>query len=222
LSTWSIAFISLFAANSAVHLYSCYPTPKRVLRPVTKSFLMPTLIVCYCLLANNFILWVPLALFFSFLGDVFLIFKTKKRAFFLAGIGSFGLAHVAYIIANLSLVPRSAPLATTIAALAYAVVFGLLFMKSVYRYLPKNMKVAASFYSLLIISDSFFALRSLITVFSVPTLIVFIGSLLFIFSDYTLSMQYFKKVTKIGNFSVMFTYILAQACLAFGFALFKF
>lgn len=84
------------------------------------------------------------------------------------------------------------------------------------------MKVAASFYSLLIISDSFFALRSLITVFSVPTLIVFIGSLLFIFSDYTLSMQYFKKVTKIGNFSVMFTYILAQACLAFGFALFKF
>lgn len=91
MSTWSIAFISLFAANSAVHLYSCYPTPKRVLRPVTKSCLMPTLIVCYCLLANNFILWVPLALFFSFLGDVFLIFKTKRERSFLRALAPLGL-----------------------------------------------------------------------------------------------------------------------------------
>jgi uncharacterized membrane protein YhhN len=39
-----------------------------------------------------------IALFFSWLGDVFLMFVFKHELFFLAGLGSFLVAHIIYII----------------------------------------------------------------------------------------------------------------------------
>jgi uncharacterized membrane protein YhhN len=48
--------------------------------------------------------FVNAALFFSLLGDVFLIFSDEQPLFFLLGLGSFLLAHLVYIFLNLNLV----------------------------------------------------------------------------------------------------------------------
>lgn len=67
-------------------------------RFITKSFLMPMMLVIYLVEAKqrNIKLdkWFAIGLVFSFLGDFFLLLKTG----FIIGLGCFLLAHVFYIV----------------------------------------------------------------------------------------------------------------------------
>jgi uncharacterized membrane protein YhhN len=48
-------------------------------------------------IANKLRMWILLALFFSWAGDVLLIFESKDKLYFLLGLSAFLLAHIFYI-----------------------------------------------------------------------------------------------------------------------------
>ena len=92
-------------------------------------------------LATSFGKLILLGLLLSWLGDVFLI--SKRQLFFMAGLGSFLLAHVAYSGAFLSQPQAIMPLA--LAALAM-VVFAAIILRWLWPHLPHKFRPAVVAY----------------------------------------------------------------------------
>ncbi len=68
-----------------------------VLTFVFKPLLMPTLLTFYYFQTLNKEKSILLALFFSFLGDTFLLFTQQSEIYFLLGLGSFLVTQSAYV-----------------------------------------------------------------------------------------------------------------------------
>lgn len=67
---------------------------------ICKPLLMPALAIYIVVSSNNYtkhFYWVLMALFFSWLGDVFLLFEKQYELFFIAGLLAFLIAHLFYI-----------------------------------------------------------------------------------------------------------------------------
>ena len=76
------------------------------IRMITKPLLMPALAFFFIKSAPQTVLsrYVLAALLFSFLGDVLLMFTGENSLFFTLGLASFLLAHLVYIVINISAV----------------------------------------------------------------------------------------------------------------------
>ena len=99
-------FLGAFAAFSAVHLYASWKCDK-ILRAVTKVFLLPTLLGWYLTTVQTPLDIVIAAVATSWLGDVLLIFGTVG---FAVGGFSFFISHLCFAAAycmhvDFSLVP---------------------------------------------------------------------------------------------------------------------
>lgn len=168
------------------------------LRFFTKILLLPLLILIYVTeskteklqLNKTFIA----GLIFSFLGDFFLLFKWG----FLAGLGSFLLAHVLYIFCFVKLSIRKHWPLFAVALLLYA--SGLIFY--LFPYL-NEMKFPVIIYGLVISTMLYFAART-----SNQHLIL--GAVLFVISDTLLSFNLFVQETVVLSVLVMITYVAAQ------------
>ncbi|UOE40783.1 lysoplasmalogenase [Chryseobacterium suipulveris] len=164
----------------------------------TKTLLIPLLILIYVfesnsrknLLNKTFVI----GLIFSFFGDFFLLFKWG----FLAGLGSFLLAHVLYIFCFLKLSVRKHLPFLAVALSLYA--SGLIFY--LFPYL-NEMKIPVIIYGLVISTMLYFAVLT-----SNKNLIF--GAVLFVISDSVLSINLFVKETVVLSLLVMITYISAQ------------
>ena len=94
-------WIILFALVLLTDLVAVYLNNES-LRLITKPLLVPLLAI-YLLLQTNSAksslkVWVFLALFFSWVGDLMLLFEDRGRNFFLLGLSSFLIAQVFYIV----------------------------------------------------------------------------------------------------------------------------
>src|SRR5450631_3316136 len=69
---------------------------------IIKPLLIPVLIIYFLSQRkntnNNLAKWIVVALFFSWAGDVLLMFDVKNSLFFLFGLSAFLLAHIFYIV----------------------------------------------------------------------------------------------------------------------------
>src|SRR6185295_16295553 len=94
-------WIILFALVLLIDLVSVYLNNES-LRFITKPLLMPLLAI-YLLqrtssAASSLKVWIFLALFFSWLGDILLLFDETGPNFFLFGLSAFLVAQVFYIV----------------------------------------------------------------------------------------------------------------------------
>jgi uncharacterized membrane protein YhhN len=188
---------------------------KPVLRYYSKPLLMPCLLVYYWILSPDASYLVMGALWFAFLGDVFLMFSTRK-IFFILGLGSFLLCHIFYIIyfIRADMFPSGVPALFWLALIAYVTAGTTLYMM-----LKRNlgdMKLPVIIYIFTILFMSFLCAARYYhfkeTAFWHP----FAGSLLFIISDAILAFNHFKKTIRFSGVLVMSTYILAQLLIIFG------
>ncbi len=214
-------FLILFLMDAALHLMACLPLPRPrwALVRVTKALLIPLLIGCYCFYAGVPSPLIVLALCFGFLGDMLLLFP-GKLGFFAAGLCAFAAGHVCYTAYFLGHLGGRPPLAlVAIALLVYA---GLILL-SIYlqaRYFPAALAIPCCAYMALISLMSLSALLFAVTNGGAAPVFVCVGSVLFMVSDSILSDETFHRARPLGSFAVMSTYILAQACIAFGCALY--
>ncbi|MCA5006655.1 lysoplasmalogenase [Sphingobacterium sp. WQ 366] len=161
--------------------------------------LVPILIAYYAFSTNKINKLFLAGLVMSFFGDLFLMFKGG----FIAGLSSFLLAHIFYILTfkqffqhkNLALIPLI-----------------LIFVGSLIGFLYPHlggMKIPVILYALTI------GLMLYIALGTKQTWLI-VGAILFVLSDSILAINLFYKQSLLGGMSVMLTYVIAQYCLVVG------
>ena len=151
------------------------------------------------------------SIIFSWFGDVSLLLEsTEKPYFFILGLGSFLVAHVLYVIAFYQMTQKQKGF---VQKNPFWLIVFLVFGGGIYVFLLPQLKELALpvfVYMLSIVSMSVFALnlKGLIR----PTLfnMIFIGSLLFIFSDTCIAINKFVLPFNLARVTIMSSYILAQ------------
>lgn len=165
-----------------------------------------------------------LGLFFSWLGDIFLMFPREQysestaKLLFIAGLAAFLIAHIQYILLflkdlrnkiDLSLV-TSKPY-TSLPFLIYGI--GLLWF--LYPHLAV-MKIPVTLYAITIIAMLILAFNRKGFVSNSSYLLVFIGAILFVISDSTIAVTLFYKHFTLDRLVIMSTYIVAQLLITYG------
>lgn len=178
---------------------------------VTKPLLMPALIFYFIKSVpvtplNRFVI---LALFFSFLGDTLLMLIPRSEYFFMAGLGSFLIAHVIYIIINMNAISHGERGLKPQWQDLIFVVFGL----SVFSLINNDlgaMYAPVLIYTVVICLMAVTARQRWKKVDDYSFKLVMIGSVLFLLSDALLALNKFYKPFDAAGFLVMLTYIAAQ------------
>lgn len=157
-------------------------------------------------------------LVFSLLGDIFLL--TNKK-FFIAGLLSFLIAHIFYIVGLVygKLSPGWEMLIPIIIIVLISVTVYPRIVRGVRSRLEhRHLLLPVVFY---MITITIMLLMAMFTWFRAPwvypsTLLVSIGALLFTISDTLLATGRFLRPLPYGDFLVMFTYHLGQIGISFG------
>lgn len=153
-----------------------------------------------------------LALFFSLLGDVLLMFVNQSPHFFTVGLVAFLIAHVMYILVFLKHKNKSkSALGFLVLLLIYAL--GLF-------YLLKDglgdMLIPVIIYMIVILSMSTTAFLRKDIANTLSYKLVFIGAIFFMISDSILALNKFYQPIPLSNISIMVTYALAQYLIVIG------
>ena len=146
--------------------------------------------------------WMVVGLVLSLAGDVFLLMDER---FFIAGLASFLLAHVAYIV-GLNLAPTSAGWALVGLAVVLVAVAAALrpILQAVARGDHRGMLGPVVVYSLVISA-------MLVSAFGTGDARAVVGAGLFYVSDATLAVNRFVAPRRLLDVAVMVTYHLGQA-----------
>jgi len=212
-----IISVSLLVIASAAHLVFCFQE-KELGRRISKVFLMPLLALCLLALGSRE-LALYAAVFFGWIGDLFLIFKNRSHKFLFFGLIAFFIGHALFIFEMILKLSYRLPFLLDIGAL----VFGVCFVVGAYVMTGKRMgklafPVSAYAYTLLVL-----LIMSLLLVFDRSRMVlifVFFGALFFAISDATIAYTYFYRDIKRRDFYIMIPYLLAESGLVLGLAFF--
>jgi uncharacterized membrane protein YhhN len=141
-----------------------------------------------------------LALFFSWLGDIILMFSNKNL--FVFGLGSFLITHLIYIFifVKKAKTPNFHSLGLILIPLAFYFL--------IYQHVPLDFKIPVMLY--------FLVITTMVTVVSFRNLqekgnkAIFLGAILFVISDAILAYNKFVVDLPFSTFLVMSTYGLGQ------------
>ncbi|GHV77894.1 hypothetical protein AGMMS49942_27150 [Spirochaetia bacterium] len=207
----SIVLLCIFGALAAAHVIIILIGNRR-LQAITKICLLPVLALYYYFSAGTFLAQVLFALFFGWIGDLFLI-KIRKPYFAIVGIFSFLAGHICYILSMLTFITT---IKVTALVISIIVIFCFELRVFVISKPEKKMLIPALCYGLIIAVMFVCALQIMLCLMNAAGFIIFAGSICFIVSDSFLAYYSFRKMTKRVNFLIMLTYITAQACIVVG------
>lgn len=205
--------LSLLALVSAIlHIKAKkYSANFYIFKPLTMVFIIS--IALYLSSFSNLSSYkylIIIGLIFSLAGDIFLMLPSDK---FIAGLLSFLVAHIFYIIA-FALTGLSA------FSLLYIVpflIYGAVLFNHLLPFL-KEMKVPVAIYAGVLLIMSWQAFSRWMGLAPSGSLIAFVGSLFFMASDSILAIDRFKGSIKDAQFYFMATYFLAQWLIALSIA----
>ena len=193
---------------------------------VAKPLLMPILMIWVYTTTKNKkdILFILLGLFFSWLGDLFLMIRHEfepenAKMFFIFGLAAFLLAHLNYIFCFLKDVKGKDKIGFIESKPSLILPF-IAFIVGLLYFLGDSiqaMKVPVYLYCIIITLMSIMALNRKGIVSTTSFNLIFIGSLLFIFSDMCIAISVFKQPFYLSRVIIMSTYILAQYLIAKGY-----
>lgn len=153
-----------------------------------------------------------LALAFSLLGDVLLMFVDTSSLFFITGLIAFLIAHVMYVLVFLKKKNATVkPYGFVIILLLYAC--GLFY---VLKDGLGNLLIPVILYMTVILSMSTSAFIRKGTVSKLSYLLVFVGALFFMVSDSILATNKFYEPLTYSGISIMLTYAIAQYLIVIG------
>lgn len=152
--------------------------------------------------------WILAALFFSWAGDVLLMFQQNESLFFLLGLSAFLIAHIFYIVffhqVRIKEKLKSNWLFLLIVVVYYA---GLVSFLSPYL---GDMKLPVRIYGLVISFMFMLAMHMLFIRNKNAGLLMMAGALLFVISDSVLAINKFYQSFELAGVVIMLTYGIAQ------------
>ncbi len=185
-----------------------------------KPLLMPVLL--WGLLSNRINIattpWPLIAagLFFSWAGDLFLLYEARNPNFFIGGLASFLLAHICYIIyyfkcgASITAAFKKHPLWLTI-AIAYSVALVVLLFPKLGSLLIPVIAYAAVLTTMLIAS-----IAAIPAVSKKSSVLLVAGAVAFVVSDSLLAINKFYQPFAMAGVLIMITYGVAQLLITKG------
>jgi uncharacterized membrane protein YhhN len=186
-----------------------------LLHQICKPLLMVSLMIYFWSESDErkdekWVKYVTLALAFSWIGDIMLMFTHMSFMLFLAGLSSFLFAHFIFIITYIR-ATRHNKLAIKfsvipILMLGYFVLLGTLIVP----YVASIIQVPIAVYGLVLLLMASAAWYRKGETSHLSFQWVFIGALMFIISDSLLAINRFSETLPFANIAVMVTYIVAQ------------
>lgn len=182
------------------------------LQYVFKPLIIPVLIGYFLFsvfaVVNSLKKWVIAALFFSWVGDVLLMFDARNEIFFILGLASFLLAHIFYILyfhhVRVKQKVKSNPWLLVVVVVYYG---ALITWLSPYL---GDMKLPVRIYGIIISFMLMMALHMLFIKNKHAGRRMAMGAVLFIISDSLLAINKFYQSFEMAGILIMLTYGLAQ------------
>lgn len=172
---------------------------------VSKPLLMTALVFVYLVSVQKANFWYVSALFFSFWGDVLLLFENQ---FFVLGLGSFLITQLLYTKLVGSFLKKTSLSKIIIISLPF--VFYL--FSFLYIILDKviDVKLPVIVYALVISTFGALSFLYYLQQKTKASLWLFLGAVLFMLSDSIIALNRFYDTTIDAQVFIMLTYILAQ------------
>lgn len=213
---YTLVLTLIFAALNWLAVWKKWHWLEYIAKPLT----LATLLAGFAMLTElkGIALWFGLGLLFSLAGDVFLMFSDR---WFIPGLVSFLLAHVAYIIGfNLPLTEVS-PVWALAVVLVLAVSAARLLRQIVAGLSVKGQRKLVGPVIAYGVVITLMLLSAMLTLFrpewkTTPAALVSLGAMLFFFSDAILAWNKFVSPIKNGRVLNMVTYHLGQIGLIVG------
>lgn len=194
----------IFLLISIADIYAV-ATENKFLEIIFKPLLMPVLAMYYIASAQKINKWFLGGLFFSMLGDVFLLFQPQ---FFVLGLTSFLLAHIIYIKITLHFYKKRRLFYFLKASIPFFLIFIALIIAI--KNNLNEMLLPVIVYGLVISAFGTIALANYLSVKSVANKMLFIGIVVFIASDSMIALHKFHIANKWYPLMIIITYIIAQ------------
>lgn len=158
--------------------------------------------------------WVLVALFFSWAGDVLLLFEGKDQLFFLLGLSAFLIAHLCYIVFFHQL-----RLKENVRGRIWLLVIVVVYYATLISFLSPwlgDMKIPVRIYGLVINFMFMLAMHMLFIKNKTAGRWMMTGALLFLISDSVLAVNKFCQPFAVADLTIILTYGLAQLFIAEG------
>lgn len=183
-----------------------------VLHFVAKPLLMPVLFLLLFFTRSvvpgkNLLL---IGLFFSWMGDVFLLFEYKNALFFIFGLASFLTTHIFYIIYFLkTLSDKPSLIKKQPVLIALVITYGISLVWMLYPRLG-DLKLPVMVYATVICSMLLCSLHVFLKVNKPSARLYVCGALFFVLSDSLLAVNKFYQPFAYAGVFIMLTYCAAQ------------
>jgi len=204
-------WITLFLLVLLVNLIAVYSNSES-LQFITKPLLMPLLAIYLLLRTNtnnsNLKGWIFLALFFSWAGDIFLLFEERGSNFFLFGLSAFLVAQVFYIVFFHNIRMREYIRGNALLLLLVIVYYSVL-INVLSPYLG-NMKLPVRIYGVVLSFMLMLAMHTMLGKNKKAAFWMTMGAILFVVSDSLLAVNKFFSAFNNAGVVTMLTYGLAQ------------
>lgn len=210
--SFSILYVILLILEIATSSYESISN----LNYVAKPAILISLIVFFWKESTNMKIRIRtlifLALAFSLLGDILLMFTNQSSSFFICGLVAFLIAHVFYILLFLKQRNTSK---NGIVFIGFMLAYGMLLF-FILKASLQDMLIPVILYMLVILTMATSAFLRQNQVVKSSYILVFIGAILFMISDSILALNKFHQPLPFSSFSIMFTYAFAQLFIVFG------
>ena len=188
------------------------------LRHFTKPLLMPILMTYVWIVVRNGAPYLMGALFFSWLGDVALMYDTLRSIYFIIGLSAFLISHILYIKCYVRgrnlMVERPHSTAVWIFSLL-AVVSGTLLLLYLTPYL-EDLLIPVYIYGIILTTMLIAAIHRSGKTNPSSFQLVVTGALFFMISDSLLAINKFAIPIYQSGILIMVTYLIAQLLIARG------
>ena len=209
----AIVFVVLSAFSGALHIWADVNEQQPLAYLFKPLTLLLLILVVSCFVENApwiYLILIFLGLVFSLAGDVFLMLE---KDLFIQGLISFFMAHICYVLAFGQFLDFN--------SLPWLLLLGFVVISfGIWQYLKGSLgklKIPVLAYISIIILMSFAAgswsIQSIGTNNSMPALLAFTGSVIFMSSDTSLAINRFKQKYKYGQVLTLSTYYVAQILL---------
>ncbi|HEY2722233.1 MAG TPA: lysoplasmalogenase [Chitinophagaceae bacterium] len=212
-----ISWIILFVAVLLINLFAIYFN-HQTLRFISKALLIPLLVIYFIVqtksIKSGLKSWVILALMFSWIGDLLLLFEERGSIFFLLGLSAFLLAQVAYIIFFHGIRIRENIRGNALLLLLVVVYYAMLI--SILTPFLGTMKIPVRIYGVVLSFMLMLAMHTILGKNKIAGWWMTSGAILFVASDSLLAFNKFYGTFNNAGIIIMLTYGLAQLFIAYG------
>ncbi len=213
-------FLALFFIFIIIEVFGEYKDNDKIIY-ITKPLLMPMLILFYIFgvidisSITNVDWLIVVALIGGCAGDIFLMLKNEEK-WFLFGMGAFLINQIFYILAFFFSITDYTTFNPGGLFLLGPAILILIF--TVPRFLNKteDMKIPVLVYMGAILLMHIAALVRLSTIQGLASILIYVGSISFIFSDSSIAVDKWAGEFTNARFIIMTTYVMAQFYITLG------